>query len=345
MGAWNTDSGASIHSELIGREWVKAGHQLAVFSFYEYSIHGTALTNDDEDYVYRCFTTSNHPNVKLDPIPFLREEYEIFVVEDLGMLPQDQLRKIFHGIKRKAKTLTVIHDGKLSEDPSFYQFEWDAIVGFDERYIKFLKEGYPEELINQIPYPCYPLNVIDKMKAREMLHLPKDKNIIFMFGSAAAYGIETIPWIEKICANYPIMILIVSKDRAALTKASEYLGKIDVNIREETLTISKLYDYLHASDALIYNKPSQKHVTVSSTVFQCLGSGCPIIARESGFIENMPNIILKFNNENSFRNSVINVLEQREKYHLTMKEAKEYVFRNSSKIVADKFISLFRSLM
>jgi hypothetical protein len=74
MGAWNTDSGASIHSELIGREWINTGHQLTVFSFYEHSIHGTALTNKDEDFVYRCFTTSNHPNIKLDPLPFLRED-------------------------------------------------------------------------------------------------------------------------------------------------------------------------------------------------------------------------------------------------------------------------------
>ncbi len=341
MGAWNTDSGASIHSELVGREWIKAGHQLTVFSFYEHSIHGTALTNKDEDFVYRCFTTSNHPNIELDPIPFLREDYEVFIVEDLGMLPQDQLRKIFDWIRRKAKTINVIHDGKLSDNPSFYQFMWDAIVGFDERYIEFLREGYPEELIYQIPYPCHPLNVGDKMKVREKLDLPKEKNIILMFGPAASYGIDTIPWIQKYCSNYPIEILLVSKDKTALAKARHYYRESDIEIRMETLTISRLYDYLHASDALIFNKSSQKHVTVSSTVFQCLGSGCPIVARESIFVENMPDVMFKFTDETSFKNSLINILEKNENYHKVTENVKEYVSINSSKKVAEKFINLF----
>jgi glycosyltransferase involved in cell wall biosynthesis len=344
MSAWNTDSGASIHAELIGREWVKAGHQLSVFSFYEYSIHGTALTDKDEDYVIRCFTTSTHSQVKLDPVPFLREDYEIFVVEDLGMLPQDPLGKIFHWIKRKAKTVTVIHDGRLSDNPSFYQFDWDAIVGFDERYIKFLKEVYPAELLHQIPYPCHPLKIGDKEAARRILNLPSEKKILFMFGPAARTGVETIPWILEYGSSYSPLILIVSRDKEAIAKAREYSSIVDVEVREETLTLPQLYEYLHASDALIINKPSMPQVTISSTVFQCLGSGCPIIARSSNFIETLRNEVLKFRDRKEFGDCLIEVLEQRENYRSTVENAKKYVLENSAEIIANRFIDLFKKL-
>ncbi len=345
MGAWNTDSGASIHAEFVGREWVKAGHQLSVFSFYEHSIHGTALTDKDESYVNRCFTTSNHPQVKLDPLAFLKDDYEIFVVEDLGMLPQDPLGKIFHWIKRKAKTVNVIHDGRLSDKPTFYQFNWDAIVGFDKRYIEFLREGYPKELIHQIPYPCHPYKVGDKEEARRILNLPKDKKILFMFGPAANIGLDTVPWLQKYGSGYPLLILIVSRDKEALIKARHYSRNVDIEIREETLNLSQLYSYLHASDALIFNKSSLPHVAVSSTVFQCIGSGCPIMARNSNFIETLGEEVLAFKDEEGFKDCLLEVLEQREKYKNTLKNAKKYVLENSAEVVAKQFIDLFEHMI
>ena len=57
MGAWNSDSGASVLAELIGHQWEKMGHQLTVFSFLKKDFHGTAIAKKDESYVKRCFTT------------------------------------------------------------------------------------------------------------------------------------------------------------------------------------------------------------------------------------------------------------------------------------------------
>jgi len=343
MGAWNTDSGASIHAELVGREWVKTGHQLSVFSFYEYSIHGTTLTDRDEDYVTRCFTTFNHPQAKLDPLPFLTKEYEIFVVEDLGMLPKDPLGKIFHWIKRKAKTVMVVHDGRLSADPSFYQFHWDAVVGFDERYIKFLKEGYPSELVHHVPYPCHPLSLSDKAAAREKLKLPAEKKILFMFGPAAGVGADTIPWILEYAQRYPLLVLIVSKEKKAIEKVHS-LPQENIELREETLTLPQLYGYLHACDALIFNKPSLPHVAVSSTVFQCLGSGCPIIARDSNFVETLHNEVLRFRDQKEFGACLLDVLEEGDRFRNTVKNAQKYASENSAEVIARRLIELFGHL-
>jgi hypothetical protein len=111
MGGWNTDSGAFIHSEFIGRGFIELGHKLKVFTFLRKSFHGTVITGKDEEWVERCFSVSSRVPQILDPIPFLTSNYQFFVVEDLGMLPKDHLGKIFHRIKKKAKTINVIHDG------------------------------------------------------------------------------------------------------------------------------------------------------------------------------------------------------------------------------------------
>ncbi|MFQ6085077.1 MAG: hypothetical protein ACE5OY_02255 [Candidatus Bathyarchaeia archaeon] len=344
MGAWNTDSGASIHAEFIGREWVRAGHNLTVFSFYEYNFHGTAIVDRDEEYVIRCFTTSTADRVTLDAVPLLTTDYEILVVQDLGMLPKDHLGKIFHWIKRRARTVNVIHDGKLSDDPSFYQFDWDAIVGFDQRYMDFLKEAYPAELLHIIPYPCHPLRLGDKDRAREKLNLPKESKIVFMFGPASKDGADTIPWISDINSRYPILVLVVTRSDEALEKVRRLSRRVPTEVRQETLTLSRLYDYLHASDALVINKRSRPHVVVSSTVFQCLGSGCPIIVRDSNCVETLDKEVLKFSTEKEFRDNLTDVFNEGEKFKTTIREAKRYVERNSARAIAGRYIKLFESL-
>ena len=134
-------------------------------------------------------------------------------------------------------------------------------------------------------------------------------------------------------------------NKKAIKKASQYSPIADIKIREEVLTISQLYDYLHACDALILNKTYQPHVVISAIVLQCLGSGCPIIARDSNAVETLHKEILKFESENEFGDCLIDVLERGEKYKQTVQSAKEYVKKNSAGEVAKQFIELFEFLL
>jgi hypothetical protein len=136
----------------------------------------------------------------------------------------------------------------------------------------------------------------------------------------------------------------VTKDKEAVQKARQYSGNVDLVVRELTPTLPQLYDYLHASDALIYNKPSLPHVTVSSTVFQCLGSGCPIISRESTFIETLHSEVLRFNDKKDFMDCLEAVLEDGKRCDETVSKAKQYVEKNSAELVAARFIDLFEYL-
>ncbi len=348
MGGWNTDSGASFHAELVGRNWIDQGQGLKVFTFYDYAFHGTQITGKDEDYVERCFTVSSYTPPNLNPVPFLTEDYEVFVVQDLGMLPKDLLGKIFHRIKKRAKVINVIHDGNLSEDPSFYQFDWDAIVCFDERYRKFLVSAYDSEKVRMIPYPCLPYAPGDKKAKREKLGLPQDKHIIFSFGPASNSTLEVMPSIAELASKYPILVLTVTKHKEALegfVEASHRLAPtVDIEIREEAPPTDELYDYLHASDVLIFNKTSTPQVVVSSTAFQCLGSGCPIVAKESNYVEFFDKEVLRYSDVDTFKSHLSAIFDKTEAYERTLESAKKYVIENSAQEIGKKYIELFKSL-
>ena len=51
LSRWNSACGVSLHAELVGREWVKNGHDLRVFAPDKVRPIG-----EDEEYVVRCFS-------------------------------------------------------------------------------------------------------------------------------------------------------------------------------------------------------------------------------------------------------------------------------------------------
>lgn len=340
MSAWNQTSGVSIHAELVGREWVKMGQKLKVFSFLERDFHGHALIGTDEEYIIRCFGTPMSSNY-LNPIPFLREDHDFFIVQDLGMLPKDKLGKIFYHIRKKAKTILVVHTNKLRDDPSFYQFDWDAIVCFDYRYKNILREVYPENRIHIIPFPCHPWVKGNQEESRRRLGLPLDKKIIFVFGQKWRNMLDTLPALLEIRKEYPLLLLIFS--------AAQRIYGLDILerntiIRKEVLEQKMIYEYLSAADAMIFGKHSVEGAVLSSTAHLILGSGCPIIARDSSFFELMGKEVLKYKDLEEFKECIVSAFEKDEKYEKSRKAAKEYVKKNSSNTVAEEFIKLFNKL-
>ena len=345
MSAWNQDSGVSVHAELIGREWVNMGHRLSVFSFLKTDFHGTAIVGEDEDYVSRCFTTSGAKRPFLNVQPILKADYDIFVTQDLGMLPQDELAKIFHLIKQRAKTVTIIHHNRLPTNPSFYQFDWDAIVCFDDRYYNFLSKGFSEEKLHLIPYPCYPKRGGDKFKAREKLDLPQDRYILLVFGQRAVKeNLALLPTLENISRHLPILVLVVSK--RDLDKVREFKGgALEILIREEAPDTEKLYSYLHASDVLLYHRPAPSGAIVSSTAYQCLGSCCPILALKSNYFYNMDGAVFTYTNFEEFETNLIEILNQGLRFYNWQRGLEDFLTRNSAASVANQYIELFQSLL
>ena len=208
------------------------------------------------------------------------------------MLPMDELAKVFSMVKKTTKTVNVIHDCVLSNDPSFYQFEWDKIVCFDERYKDFLKKVYNEEIITIIPHPCNPWNPGNKEEARKKLDLPVDGYILFVFGQKLNEKLWVINSLKDLSEIFDVSLLIVSLEEPVPLKRKD----LKIYFRKEAPDIKRLYDYLYAVDALIVNKEiMRKNIVISTTAFQCLGSGCPILAYASKLVEEFPDdVIIKY---------------------------------------------------
>ena len=337
MAAWNTDSGVAIHAEPIGKEWINMGYELKVFTFLKNDYHGEEITSEDEDYVIRCFGISTGTNF-LDPRPIITADYDFFVIEDLGMLPKEKLAPIFPIIKRKAKTIHIVHDTAPSSEPAFYNFDWDAVIYFDTRQEKFLKSIYGD-IAHYIPFPCFPLRRGNKAEARKKLGLPLKQKIVIVF-CRRGY----LPYLPELAApdlKDVLFLILTNRD------INERYAQTEIR-KEEFFSHSLFDDYLFAADAIMLHKISaspQEIGILSSTIFQCLGAGCPILApRISDFIWPFQKEILRYSDRNELRTELLNVFNKGKKYKDTKTSAKKFVSERSPKRIAKQFIDLFHSL-
>lgn len=335
MSAWNTDSGVAIHAESVGKAWVRMGYNLRVFTFLKNDYHGDEITGENPSYVIPCF--GNRTDF-LDPRPILTSNYDFFLVHDIGMLPKDKLAKIFPVIRRKAKTVHVVHDAIPSPDPCFYQFNWDAVVYFDIRQEKFLKRIYGD-IAHYIPFPCFSLRTGDKLKARKELNLPLDKKIVLVF-CRRGYS-PYLPALPDPDLKDVLFLILTNKEIE-----EEYP---QVEIRKDTFFPHSLLDkYLFAADAIILHKTSTSPQDVgilSSTAYQCMGSGCPILApRISDFFYPFSKAILKYSDREELKTELLKVLEKGDEYDRLAQACKEFVERHSPENIAREFIKLFHSL-
>lgn len=337
MSAWNTDSGVAIHAEPVGRAWLEMGHELQVFTFLKDDFHGEEITAEDDPFVTRCFGTSTGTNF-LDPRPILMAAYELFVIQDLGMLPKDKLAQIFPVIKRKAKTVHVVHDNAPSADSGFYAFDWDAVVYFDPRQEGFLKRIYGERA-HYIPFPCFPRRRGDKIEARKRLDLPQDKKIVVSF---CRRGYQ--PYLPQLPDPDLEGVLFI-----VLTNRDLQMDYPQVEVRREDFFPHSLFDeYLFAADALMLHKMStapQEIGILSSTAYQCLGTGCPILAPSiSDYFWPFKREVLKYGDRMELKALLLDVFEGGERCRESQKAAEEFVEKHSPERVAAQFLRLFESL-
>ncbi len=347
MCLWNAANGPSIHAELVGRAWVKLGHQLRIFSAKKHPDARPTLQRD-EDFVIRHFSVDEVVPVTratyFDPSPLLNEEYEVFVAQNVERLPAQRLLEVFPEIKKRAVTIQVVHEGKAPEDPLYYKFDWDAIVCFDQRYKDYLVKSFPAEKIRMIPYPYHPLKPGDKGKARKKLGLPPDEKIVFSFGFRPKDIASVLPALQDVAEEYPLRYVIVANpesDVDELRQAKEEYDFIDLEVRP--LPLDELYTYLHASDALLIHRESSRKykAVVSSSVCQALGSGCPILFHESNYVELRGDEIVKYRDFEDMKAKLVDLLQGK----FDPSRIEPFLEDHKAERTAERFIQLFEELM
>ncbi|MBW1978663.1 MAG: glycosyltransferase [Deltaproteobacteria bacterium] len=337
MSAWNTDSGVAVHAEPLGKAWKNQGHDVTIFTHVKEDFHGDGFTGQDQDYVTRCFGTQK--TNFLDPRPILSSNFDVLVVQDLRMLPVENLAKIFPLIKCRARTVHVVHENKLPEEPWFYQFDWDGVVYFDPRQ-GFLNDVYPHAKL--IPFPCFPARSGDKVEARKKLGLPLDKHIVYVF---CHRGYE--PFLRDLRDDLKedtILLFVIPRDYQMVEKEDPPPWMI---IREEeTLTEERFDDYLFAADCVILHKFQTLYLgVVSSTAFQALGAGCPIFVPEgSDYFRPLGDELLHYGDVSELNDMLVKLFQDGEMRKNVLDAANGFVAMNSPEIIAKLFIDFFVEL-
>ncbi|MEA3487698.1 MAG: hypothetical protein U9R10_00405 [Euryarchaeota archaeon] len=335
MTPWNDERGASVHAKALVNAWLKKGHKVTVFSFLKEDYGEDKFTGKDERYVIRCFGKDY-----LDPRPILTTEFDIFVVEDLRVLPVDELAKIFPMIKEHAFPVHIVHEEKLPEETWFYQLPWDKVIYFDERQ-EFLKDVYPDA--EYIPFPCFPIRRGDKIESRKKLDLPIDKKIIFTFCQRGY-----LPYLRYLCEELltdVVLLFVIPPDFEMLEKESAPPWMI---VREEgALSDERFDDYLFASDAVIFHKYQNRYLRlVSATIFQAMGAGCPIfIPQQSEYFQPLKDEVVYYNDTDDLTRKLIAFCVD-ERIAKGIIEAEEvYTHIRSADKIAEIYIDVFTKVM
>ena len=344
---WNAANGPSIHAELVGRSWVEMGHRLTVFAPIRHPDARPTLQRD-EPYVVRHYAVDEiYPYTRashFDPNPMLEADYEVFVAENVERLPAERLLQLFPKIREKAATVMVVHEGGPPKDPLYYKFQWDAVVCFDHRYCDFLKNYFPREIIHIIPYPCHPMKLGDKVEARKILNLPLDRPIIFSYGFREDDVVSVLPELSELAGEMGITYLVVANPGGRFERLREAVRRYRfVELRVKPLPLQELYTYLHASDALLINRaPSTKYkAVISSSIHLTLGSGCPILVRDSNYVELNDGEVVKYKDYGEMRKKLVHILRG----EFNLEPVMKYVEERRADKIAERFIKLFESLL
>jgi len=343
MTPWNVACGVSIHAELIGREWVKAGHELKVFAPKEEDKLPTAR---DEPFVRRCYSRGKDfqgglKGLWLDSEPLLKSDYEVFVAQNLELLPVRELAKIFPEIRSKAITILVIHEGNKSclASSEYQAFNWDAVVCFDERYRTEFSQVFCTERIRLIPYPAHPKLLGDKEESRKKLGLPPKRKIILTYGISVQQHLPVLLAIERLNKALPLKYLLLAHETPAQILNQVKANYDFVEVREGAHSIEQLYSYLHASDVILLHKQSAGLV-VSSSVYLCLGSGCPIVIFKGSYTKDLGQEVFKYNDLYELRELLILVFDGESP---SQGAIDKFLAEKAASKVASSFIQLFSS--
>jgi len=360
MTSWNTDGGVFRHALPIVDWMVKKGYRVKVLTHYRETPHGFNLNVEDEEFVERCYTLQGKRKDELRTLnteiifDALKEGYNLFVAEDLGMLPMEELLEIFPRIKKKAKTILVNHDNLPKPDGSiFWKFDWDCIINFLEYQMDFMAKHYPRDRLYFVEFPTFPKpNIVkNKVELRSELDLPKDKKIVLLFGEYDFIdSFEVLGKYRKEHDDTFLLCLVYTEDQKNLITRTleEKFGESYDDVRIEISSWENRAKYVMASDLVVLDKGKKKFgkgAVLSSTAFQIIGWGTPIIARNSRYFDVFGDSIVTYENDDDMFEKIGQLLNDSEKRRETLKKQEKFHILHNPERISTKFIWIFRNLL
>ncbi len=336
LSRWNATCGISLHAELLGREFIRMGYRLKIFAPYVESADRWwhhKIIRGDEVFVRRCYeeVAPDSTGGALDEDAIMSEDFDFLIVESYTSVPYKRIEKLVPKIKRKAKIIIVVHEGKR-EDIKYPLEIFDKIVVFDERYRKMLGSVKEVEII---PYPCHPVVKGNRDFAEDGLKF-------FTFGRQPYHEyLDYIKALDTISKKYSFIYEVVRSDGLIPFKRPWLFQR-----RERP---EDIYPLLHNSDIHLLPKGKTENVVVSSTFFLCLGSLVPIVAPNTRHFEMLPEIngvkpAVIYRDLKDLEEKIVQLVEDEELREKVIEAAENYVEENRSDKIAKKFIEVLNSI-
>ncbi|HEX54858.1 MAG: hypothetical protein DRO90_01660 [Candidatus Altiarchaeales archaeon] len=352
MSSWNAACGVSVHAELIGREFIRQGHELKVFAPLTYEDDHTYLWfNLDEEFVTRNFSFLRYGNrykdekllsfLYLDP-SFAEEDFDFFIVEKPTSIPLNKLLPLFNKIKKRARTIAIMHEGLVPENPYFFKFDWDSIVVFDERYKEVFSEIFPRENIHIVPFPCYMPEKKDKKEARRALNLGINGSVIFTYGRFYFLR-DVLALLNDIHEEYNIRYICMVRNIKRYIELSELMKRfrfLDVRLSRFPIFSDEFHNFVFSADCVLFYRKPALHNPVSSSAHICLGFLRPLLCPDNEFFYTFKNEVIKYRRIEEIKKIIIDIIENEEYIRKTIKAASDYTMRNSADRIAKKILNL-----
>ncbi len=355
MGRWNATCGVSLHAEILGRELVKLGHKIILFSPTLTSAnkdwHHRHVDIDDEAWVHRVYEETDEYTYPfggvVDTEAILNEDYDIFVVEAYNRFPINEFRKISAEVRKKAPIVMVLHLGFIRDFEPLADLRWDAITVFDERFINEVLKPFGEAVVSKATIIPYPYAVIEGVIA-ERPPFAEGKLLFITYGRQPPEEyIDYVRALRKLQSKYDIVYWIIRSD-GELPFKDEWIHQS--LMRPD---IMHLHKYVKGADIHLLPKGETGGVVVSSTLNQILYAGIPTVVPDTRYFEYIPVNELGFGAVVKYRQGdtidlnkkLIALIERKELRDEVSREARALALKNSDEIIAKKYLELFTKLL
>ncbi len=353
LSRWNATCGVSLHAEALGREWVGKGHEILVLAPLESTAdadwHHRHLDVADEPWVRRVYAEVNNPfdegwvNVE----EFLMHRFDVFLIEGYFRLPVRALKNIVEKIKRSGTPVVlVLHEYNVERSKPLMELPSDAIVVFDERFIREILQPLKIDLgkVRVISYPVLRPNTRDVVRP----HFAEGKTLFFSFGRQPP---------EEYVDFYEALRTIRRSDGDVLYWIIRSDGELPFNEGwiyqwRERPSLEKLYSYLRGSDFHLLPKArGEGKVVVSSTIYQTIASGTPIITRDGRYVETIPTdeegfgAIVKYRDVSDLVHKIELLMKDEGLRRRVIDEALKFTEEFSVEKVAEEYLNLFTEIL
>ncbi len=208
---------------------------------------------------------------------------------------------------------------------------------------------YPAEKVYLTSFPCYPVLHIDRENACRGLNLPADKKIILTFGEYDFVApFNALCRLREEDPSIYLVTLVYTQDMKDILEnklKEQGFDKGYNEIRVERSSWQRRAEYISASQLVVLDKGKVtigKGAILSSTAFQIIGWGTPILASDNFWFRLFGDAILRFTSNEELTEQAKLLLNDSHTRGEVISHALAFAYAHSPERVSSQIFYIFQ---